>query len=116
MAKASDLSTSFYCGFRGAIVELTLSLSEDANRENQSRTAAQGWRANAPRGKVSLMEIGVGRSDEEAWMDDYTGLPEMFYHKQRLVHDDSRDPQIKMKTNGSRLDTAFSSVRERKDY
>ncbi|XP_044719163.1 F-box domain, cyclin-like protein [Hirsutella rhossiliensis] len=43
LAKASDLSDSFYCGLRGAIVEATPILAEDVHSEAAKPPAPPGW-------------------------------------------------------------------------
>ncbi|EHK23818.1 uncharacterized protein TRIVIDRAFT_190731 [Trichoderma virens Gv29-8] len=59
LAKASDLSTSFYCGVRGALVEATYALAEDIDSIVSRRSASEGWQAVDPEGRASLIETGI---------------------------------------------------------
>ncbi|KAK5995143.1 hypothetical protein PT974_03539 [Cladobotryum mycophilum] len=110
LTKAADTSSSFYIGFRGSVVEMTLGLAEDIPDEAKKRNAADGWRATQPKGRVSLMETGIGFCSDEAWMEGHTGMPELYYHKQLRFLEETAD---RRKPNWSRLDTAFRSSRRR---
>lgn len=72
LAKASDLSGSFYCGLRGGVVEATLTLAGDIAQETAKRTAPPGWTTvgggkRAP-SDVTIIETGISRCHSEGWV------------------------------------------------
>ncbi|PTB68986.1 hypothetical protein BBK36DRAFT_1112678 [Trichoderma citrinoviride] len=83
LAKASDVSTSFYCGVRGALVEATYAVAEDVDAVASRRSAPEGWQANDPEGRASLIETGVGRRDGESQLEEQTQtrMPELYYYE-----------------------------------
>ncbi|PHH82371.1 hypothetical protein CDD82_6206 [Ophiocordyceps australis] len=59
LSKATDCSDSFYCGLRGGIMEVSLSLSGDTAPSASRRVAAPpGWKVQS-RAQVALMETGI---------------------------------------------------------
>lgn len=114
LAKASDLSTSFYCGVRGALVETTYALAEDVYSGVARRSAPDGWQANDPEGRVSLMETGVGLRDGESQLEEQTQtrMPELYYYEHwRIPEMGSEEAQVFKREQGRRLDPVLVASR-----
>ncbi|RFU75541.1 hypothetical protein TARUN_6704 [Trichoderma arundinaceum] len=113
LAKASDLSTSFYCGVRGALVEATYSLAEDVYSGVSRRSHPEGWQANDPEGRVSLMETGVGLRDRESQLDEQTQtrMPELYYYEQWRIPEAGPEGEAFKREQGRRLDPALVASR-----
>ncbi|KAL6875045.1 hypothetical protein J3F83DRAFT_729642 [Trichoderma novae-zelandiae] len=116
LAKASDLSTSFYCGVRGALVEATHALAEDVDAVVSRRSAPEGWQANDPEGRASLIETGVSRRDGESQLEEQTQtrMPELYYYERGTIPetDGSEGGETAMKRErGRRLDSALVASR-----
>ncbi|KAL7924727.1 hypothetical protein ACQKWADRAFT_285796 [Trichoderma austrokoningii] len=116
LAKASDLSTSFYCGVRGALVEATYALGEDvySGAAVSRRSAPEGWQASDPEGRVSLMETGVGLRDGEAQLEEQTQtrMPELYYYERwRIPEAGSKEAEPFRREEGRRLDPALVAGR-----
>lgn len=77
LAKASDLSDTFYCGLRGAVTEMSLRLGEDVTDEDLTRSAPPGWRAGVPRGKIALAETGISLCRQDEWVQEDHGVPDL---------------------------------------
>lgn len=81
LAKASDVSDSFFCGLQGSIVEMSLKLAEDA--ASAVRDAPPGWRVEPPSSKIAVVETGVSLCRKDEWFQQDTGYPELYYqHRQ----------------------------------
>ena len=100
LAKASDLSSSFYCGLRGTVMEMNLTLAEHVTPKSVERAVPSGWQvehvtlpsweAERPRPKVSLQEPGIGLEKEyESGNMDEGGVPPLWYYTQHLGNDAS---------------------------
>ncbi|KAM0248280.1 hypothetical protein ACHAQJ_009521 [Trichoderma viride] len=116
LAKASDLSTSFYCGVRGALVEATYALGEDvySGAAISRRSAPDGWQASDPEGRVSLMETGVGLRDGESQLEEQTQtrMPELYYYEPWSIPEtDSEGVETLKREGGRRLDPALVASR-----
>ncbi|PTB44127.1 uncharacterized protein TrAFT101_002681 [Trichoderma asperellum] len=116
LAKASDLSTSFYCGVRGALVEATYALGEDvySGAAVSRRSAPDGWQASDPEGRVSLMETGVGLRDGESQLEEQTQtrMPELYYYERwRIPEAGSEEAEPLKREEGRRLDPALVASR-----
>ncbi|KAL6892835.1 hypothetical protein HDV57DRAFT_200454 [Trichoderma longibrachiatum] len=114
LAKASDLSTSFYCGVRGALVEATYALAEDGDAVASRRSAPEGWQAGDPEGRASLIETGVGRRDGESQLDEQTQtrMPELYYYERWTIPETDGLEGTGMKREaGRRLDPALVASR-----
>ncbi|KAL7951781.1 hypothetical protein V8C42DRAFT_305210 [Trichoderma barbatum] len=117
LAKASDLSTSFYCGVRGAVVEATYALAEDVDDVVSHRSAPEGWQANDPEGRASLIETGVGLRDGESQLEEQTQtrMPELYYYERWMIPEngpEGRENGYK-REQGRRLDPALVASRRR---
>lgn len=107
LAKASDLSGSFYCGMRGAIVEATSILAEDILPKLAARPPAPpGWVARddeqAPR-RMALLETGTSRCDRDWWVGIERMRGMALYRHHPKTSFDSYDSQPEM----SRLDASL---------
>ncbi|PON28697.1 hypothetical protein TGAM01_v202544 [Trichoderma gamsii] len=117
LAKASDLSTSFYCGVRGALVEATYALGEDvySGAAVSRRSAPEGWQASDPEGRVSLMETGVGLRDGEAQLEEQTQtrMPELYYYERWRIPEAGSEEEAEpfKREEGRRLDPALVAGR-----
>lgn len=116
LAKASDLSTSFYCGVRGALVEATYALGEDVYSGDviSRRSAPDGWQASDPEGRVSLMETGVGLRDGESQLEEQTQtrMPELYYYERWSIPEaGSEEAEPLKREGGRRLDPALVASR-----
>lgn len=103
LAKASDISDTFYCGLQGSVTEMTLRLAEDVTLEDIKRTAPPGWRPGKPRGKVAIVETGVAICRENEWEQQNSGYPELWYQLRQQPLD-MRTPGA---INRSRYDAAY---------
>ncbi|KAL7787485.1 hypothetical protein V8C37DRAFT_390482 [Trichoderma ceciliae] len=117
LAKASDLSTSFYCGVRGALVEATYALGEDvySGAAVSHRSAPEGWQAHDPKGRVSLMETGVGLRDGKSQLEvqAQTRMPELYFYEQwRIPEAASEEVEGLKREGGRRLDPALVASRK----
>ncbi|KFA64106.1 hypothetical protein S40285_07982 [Stachybotrys chlorohalonatus IBT 40285] len=82
LAKASDASSTFYCGLQGAVVEANLMLGEHATSENTKRTVPPGWEVGPVQGRISLQETGVARcKDGELAHDGIIGIQRLWHQK-----------------------------------
>ncbi|KAL7938549.1 hypothetical protein V8C35DRAFT_288416 [Trichoderma chlorosporum] len=106
LAKASDLSTSFYCGVRGVFVEATYSLAEDVDLVESRRSAPEGWQATDPEGRASLIETGVGLRDGESQLEEQTQtrMPELYYYERWRIPEGETEYK---REPGRRLDPAL---------
>ncbi|EGR47262.1 uncharacterized protein TRIREDRAFT_79708 [Trichoderma reesei QM6a] len=117
LAKASDLSTSFYCGVRGALVEATHALAEDVDAVASSRSAPEGWQASDPEGRASLIETGVGRRDGDSQLDEQTQtrMPELYYYERWTIPEteglEGGGETARKRETGRRLDPALVASR-----
>ncbi|KAH6605737.1 hypothetical protein Trco_004890 [Trichoderma cornu-damae] len=115
LAKASDVSTSFYCGVRGALVEATYALAEDLRSGASRRSAPEGWQANDPEGRVSLMETGIGLRHGESQLEEQTQtrMPELYYYQQWRIPEAGSDGAVQPfeSEQGRRLDPALVASR-----
>ena len=69
LAKASDVSDTFYVGVRGAVVENTLRLTEDVDVEGLKATSAPpGWEMEHRRLRAALIETGVSLCSSKEWL------------------------------------------------
>ncbi|KAL6827664.1 hypothetical protein V8C40DRAFT_242509 [Trichoderma camerunense] len=110
LAKASDLSTSFYCGVRGAVVEATYSMAEDVDLVVSRRSSPEGWQAIDPEGRASLIETGVGLRDGEAQLEEQTQtrMPELYYYERWRIPEGETEYK---REQGRRLDPALVTSR-----
>ncbi|PNP60227.1 hypothetical protein THARTR1_00251 [Trichoderma harzianum] len=110
LAKASDLSTSFYCGVRGAVVEAAYSLAEDVDLVVSRRSSPEGWQAIDPEGRASLIETGVGLRDGEAQLEEQTQtrMPELYYYERWRIPEGETEYK---REQGRRLDPALVTSR-----
>lgn len=100
LAKASDVSGSFYCGYQGFVDEINLRLAEDVTDLDLSGgSAPPGWRVTEPRGTVAFTETGVSLCRENEWVQEDQGVP-VLRHQQR-----SRRPSSSQR----RLDSAYTA-------
>lgn len=120
LAKASDMSDTFYCGLQGNVAEVKLRLSEDVveqhhpqqqqqQRQHKDKTpkrpAPPGWRVNdgGQRGTAALVETGVSLCREDEWAIEEQGVP-------LVRRQNRRRAPIKNGTtvmDGNRLDSAY---------
>jgi hypothetical protein len=123
LAKASDISSSFYCGLRGAIVEVNLTLAADATADAVRRDAPPGWRVDHSRTKLAFQEPGIGleKSDpahggaaavagvDESW------VPRIWHHRQEM-RADAKGGQGKAPCSRNRLDDAYREITSELPY
>ncbi|KAI9900593.1 hypothetical protein N3K66_004855 [Trichothecium roseum] len=89
LTKASDASSRFYVGFEGAVTEVNLCLSRDvgsgSNDSLLERTHPEGWEAVPSKGRVGLIENGVGLVDEREWNRAPTENLEIWHQNQEAI-------------------------------
>lgn len=101
LAKASDVSGSFFCGLQGSIVEMNLRIAEDT--ADVARDAPRGWRVEPPSSKIAAVETGISLCREGEWFQQDTGYPELYYQsRQTPPAKDKQGP-----TRPSRFDAAY---------
>ena len=76
LAKASDISSSFYASARSTLFELTPKLTEDLSVGfTKIRKAPKGWWAGAPASVLAMTETGVGLTGTREWDIPDNGVP-----------------------------------------
>lgn len=106
LAKASDVSDSFFCGLQGSIAEMSLKLAEDA--ASVVRDAPPGWRVEPPSTKIAVVETGVSLCRENEWFQQETGYPELYYQsRQKPIAAGKQEPDKR-----SRYDAAYRHISE----
>ncbi|KAK7220907.1 hypothetical protein V2G26_008910 [Clonostachys chloroleuca] len=107
LAKASNLSGSFYCGVDGYVLEVNLKLAEDMEPSSSSSSkpsAPAGWQSYRPRDKISLMETGVGRMRGRDWEQLDLELPQLWHQRKPGHGKGAHNPKP---VKGSRLDSIY---------
>ncbi|KAI9151707.1 hypothetical protein HJFPF1_08916 [Paramyrothecium foliicola] len=113
LTKASDLAGSFYCGLRGAIIEMNLSLAEHVTTKSVQRAAPPGWQVDHSQTKVSFQEPGIGLEFEGGLGGiEESGVPRMWHHKQEVLPEMA---PIKTATR-RRLDSAYHEITSELPY
>ncbi|KAH7319775.1 hypothetical protein B0I35DRAFT_478094 [Stachybotrys elegans] len=106
LAKASDVSKTFYCGFKGFLGEVELVLAEDRDREHRHQTMPPGW-SSRPVTVAALQETGVSRCEpleaDEEYQVDGEGSWTMW--SQRTLEERPQEAAAR-----SRLDSCWSEI------
>lgn len=97
-------------------MEATYALGEDvySGVALSQRSAPEGWQANDPEGRVSLMETGVGLRDGESQLEEQTQtrMPELYYYERwRIPEAGSEEAEQFKREEGRRLDPALVASR-----
>ena len=70
MTKASDMSDTFYCGVRGAVIESQLKLAKDVRQSDmKTNSSPSGWHVDARSGRMAIIETGTGHCEKSDWSD-----------------------------------------------
>ena len=105
MAKASDMSDTFYCGLQGTVVEIKLKLTEDVEEQDLQRPAPPGWRTSGSRkSAAALIETGVSLCREGEWTMEAQGVPPIRGQQKDKYNTVFKDSKI---SSGNRLDSIY---------
>lgn len=83
LAKASDVSGSFFCGLPGSILEMSLKQAEHVTTQNMKRDAPPGWRVGPSSSEPAVVETGVALCRENEWGQQDSGYPELWKQPKR---------------------------------
>ncbi|CAM1501994.1 Fc.00g039780.m01.CDS01 [Cosmosporella sp. VM-42] len=113
LSKASDMSSSVYCGLRGAFLEMNLVLTEKEfiggkGPDQVLEPVPSGWRMGRPGGKISLIETGVSLCQSEDWSVESRAVPTLI--AQRPGPPSRLKPMYPLECH--RLDSAFLLLEE----
>lgn len=94
-------------------MEATHCLAEDVDSVVSRRSAPEGWQADDPEGRASLIETGVGLRDGESQLEEQTQtrMPDLYYYQRWTIPETGSEGTTFKREQGRRLDPALVASR-----